>query len=310
MRSNRLEKEESLPFVSVIIPCYNDEVGIGATLKSLCGQDYPRDRWELIVVDNNSTDNTFRIAQSFNGRLHSVRVERESRQSSYAARNKGIRVSRGDILAFIDADMTVTSSWIRRGVATIRKGCDYVGCRVVVYPEKPPGNLWELHDVRFGFPIQKYMKEWGFAGAGNIFVRRTVFESVGIFDMRVKSGGDAEFGNRVRDAGFKLCYDHDNAMRHPARSSLRSYWNKKVRVGRGIIDLCHLYPERYAAQTLKSILVQFLPVAPRRIADSSDLSSRRRFGIWVVASCVKFAQAYGQLVRHIQRKTTTEPETR
>ena len=291
--------------MSVIIPCFNDEDGIWNTLQSLCEQDYPRDRWELIVVDNSSTDNTYRIAQSFEGRVPSLRVEHESTQGSYVARNRAIRVSRGEILAFVDSDMTVRNSWIRRGVSTINKGCDYVGCRIDIYPSKPPGNLWELHNKRFGFTIREYIKEKGFAGAGNIFVRRTVFESVGMFDSRLKSRGDVEFGNRVRDAGFKLCYDHDNPMKHPARSSLQAYWSKNVRIGKGLIDLYHLYPERYSSVKLKSIIRMFLPVAPRRILEISDLPSANRFGMWVVSTCVRFAYGYGQLVRYIQRKTRT-----
>ncbi len=299
------------PFVSVIIPCFNNSVGLRDTLASLSCQDYPRERWEVVVIDNNSTDDTFRVGRSFETVLPLFTLERELRRGSYVARNKGIKLSRGEILAFIDADMTVGRSWISRGVNKIsRDNCDYVGCRVDIHPSRWPPNLWEWWDMKVGFPIRSYMEADGFAGAGNLFVRRTVFEKVGLFDEALISGGDHEFGNRVRDAGFSLCYDDANPMKHPARSNLKSHWTKKVRTGKGVMDLCHFYPEKYTAPKIKSILALFIPMAPRRILEISDLSPRNRLGVWVVANCARFAYAYGQLARYVHQKTGVSFRTR
>ncbi len=293
--------KRNLPFVSVIIPCYNDESGIRDTLDSLSGQDYPQGNWEVIVVDNNSTDNTVQVAQSFETVIPLLRVEQEKRQGSYAARNKGISVSQGEIMAFIDSDMIVANRWISRGVAAIIKGHDYVGCRVDIYSTQRPPNVWEIHNIRTGFQFRTYMEKSGHAGAGNLFVRRAVFDSVGLFDGRLMSSGDIEFGNRVRDAGFKHYYDHDNPMRHTARSSLRSYWSKYVRIGKAHIDLRFFYPERYGVLELRHVISQFFPVVHLWL-DVSDLGMRRKLGMWFVANIQQFVYAYGQLIRYIHRR--------
>lgn len=303
-----LDKLGSLPFVSVIIPCYNTEKGLLDTLESLSAQDYPADRWEVIVVDNNSTDNTCGVARSYEGRIPSLRIEVESRQSSYAARNKGILASRGEILAFIDADMTVQSSWIRRGVARIAEGYgDYVGCRVDIYPARPSPNLWETYNIRSGFQIRRYMMDLGFAGAGNIFLRRAVLDSVGMFDSRLVSSGDLEFGNRVRDASFRLYYDHENPMRHPARSSFISSWRKMSRLGNGHATLRFFFPERYGLLSLKPVVSMFFPIVHLgKYMDMSNLGAWRRCKMYFVANILQFAYAVGQLKCYFQRRVKAE----
>lgn len=292
--------------VSVIIPCHNGEDRIHYTLTSLSHQDYPKNRWEVVVVDNNSTDNSVRVVHSFKRLIPSMRVEWEPRQSSYAARNKGISLAHGEILAFIDVDMAVEPDWIRRGVNTILAGCDYVGCRIDIVPTHRPPNLWELYNVRTGFRIRDCVEQEGFAGAGNIFVRRKVFESVGLFEDRLLSGGDKEFGNRVKDAGFRLCYDHANRMTHPALSSLKSLWSKYVRTGEGHMDLRFFYPERYGRTKLRHVLSKFCPAFHlRRVLDArqvSDLSAVGKLGMLSVLNVVKCAFAYGHLLGYLQRR--------
>ena len=102
------------PTVSIIIPVHNDPNGISITLTSLSKQDYPNAAWEIIVVDNNSSDNTAQIADSFKNKISQLQITSESKQSSYAARNKGISMASGEILAFIDSDMSVESEWIKK----------------------------------------------------------------------------------------------------------------------------------------------------------------------------------------------------
>ncbi len=256
------KKARKLPFVSVIIPVLNDEQGISDTLDSVSKQDYPRERWEVIVVDNNSTDNTCEVARSFEDRLWSFKIETAIKRNPFAALNKGIMAATGEILAMIDADMTAPPSWITKGVASLRREkADYVGCRVDIYPKNEPPNMWEVYNQRTGFPIKTYMEKDGFAGAGCIFVRKTVFEEIGLFDDRFVAG-DYEFGNRVRDAGYKMYYSHDNVMWHPARSSMYSFYKKTVRTSEEYFNLRLLYPERYGKVGFVRALLWLKPPRP------------------------------------------------
>ncbi len=252
------------PFVSVIIPVHNDPYGIQQTLRSLFRQDYPKKQYEIIVVDNNSNDDTISMIQKtvseFEG---NVIVETEEMQGSYAARNKGFSVSRGEIIAFIDSDMTVGSDWIYKGVQCFtNKKKDYVGCNIEIYSSKKIPSLWEKYDIILGFPIKNYMKIDGYAPTACLFVARNVIEKAGNFDSRLLSGGDCEFGNRARSHGFKMYFDQDNIMYHPARNSFSSLFQKQKRVTPGQIRLRRLFPERFPHNRFKDVAICCIHLFP------------------------------------------------
>jgi len=254
------------PFVSVIIPVRNDASGIRQTLESVFLQTYPKTHYEIIVIDNQSDDDTFSvITEMISGFDGNIMADIETTKGSYAARNRGIRLARGDIIAFIDSDMTVDPEWLYKGVSRVSdKKADYVGCRIDIVSSGEKLSLWEKYDIALGFPIQQYMETDGYAGAGCLFVTRRVIEAVGGFDSRLMSGGDCEFGTRVRDKGFTMIYDAENIMYHPARNSFSSLFWKQKRVTLGQIRLRHLFPGRFAHNRFSEIAMcclQLFPVA-------------------------------------------------
>ena len=194
------KKIDPYPSVSIIIPVYNDEDGICETLLSLFTQNYPRDKFEIIVVDNNSTDDTHKIilktGLNFEG---NILIEKEKKIGSYAARNKGLQVSKGEIIAFIDSDMTVKPDWLQKGIKSmLREKADYLGCRIQIRPSQNKPLLCERYDIALGFPVKDYMEIDGYAPTACLFVKKMVIETVGKFDNRLLSGGDVDFGTRVR----------------------------------------------------------------------------------------------------------------
>lgn len=291
---------EPVPFVSVIVPVYNDPQGISETLSSLEQQDYPRDKWEVIVIDNNSSDETRQIAHSFIPHLPGMQVVSETRRGSYAARNTGIGLARGEIIAFVDADMVMNNNWICTGVKDIIRGdADYVGCRVDIFTRGNPPSVCEIYNQRTGFPVKEYMERFGFAGAGNIFVRKNVFESIGMFDQRMISGGDYEFGTRVKDAGFKMFYSSHNCMEHPARGTMTSLLKKSVRSAKGYVDLRVLYPERFGRITPYSLMVSFIAIpitVPKSFRELSFMDKLRILGIQLLGH---YTTAVSRLAHYI-----------
>lgn len=255
-----------MPFVSVIIPVHNDADGIRQTLRSLFAQTYPKTRYEIIVVDNRSEDDTFltiqKMVSEFDG---NIVVETEAVKGSYAARNRGIDISRGEILAFIDSDMTVGPDWLYNGVSCFfYKKADYIGCRIDIVSSRNRLSLWEKYDMALGFPVKVYMEIDGYAPTACLFATRKVIDAVGNFNHTLLSGGDREFGTRVRDHGFTMVYDPENVMYHPARHSFLSLIQKQKRVTLGQIRLCRLFPGRFAHNRLKDVAIcclQILPVA-------------------------------------------------
>lgn len=228
--------------VSVVVPVYNDPSGIKATLSALQSQTYNQP-FGIAVVDNNSTDDTPEVVRSSDGSRVTLHFETDV-QSSYAARNTGLAASDADIIAFLDADETVDRDWLNTALETMEsQDIDYLGCNVEL--TLPEDTLVGRYNARTGFPVKQYLEEQHYAPTCALLVRREVFEEVGVFDARLVSGGDREFGERVYEAGFKQEYSEDATVYHPARTSLESLAKKNFRVGRGFCQKQRYYPERY-----------------------------------------------------------------
>lgn len=229
--------------VSIVVPAYNDSEGVRTTIECIKPQ-LADSRAHLAVVDNGSTDETPSVIEEYTNDQVSLHHE-TGIQSSYAARNTGIQKTDGEILAFVDADMTVPSDWLESALETFRAlDADYMGCNVeLTLPDEP--TIAARYDYHTGFPIGQYIEHHHFAGAGTLFVRRAVFKDVGLFDPRLVSGGDKEFGNRVHEAGYDLHFAQGVTLSHPTRNSMRALVRKDLRVGRGLCQLQRHYPDRY-----------------------------------------------------------------
>lgn len=305
--------ESETPFVSVVLPVYNDPDGVETTLESLTSLHYPDECYEILVVDNDSTDETPQVIQSFadDHTNVSMLVERDV-QSSYAARNRAVEVSRGDILAFIDADMHVEADWLEQIVDVLAEsGADYIGCDVELYT---PGERTaaDHFDKLRGFDIERYINKLQFAPTCCLVVRREVFETVGSFDDRLVSSGDMEFGNRVADAGFDIHFAQNVTMYHPTRSSLRSNMKKAVRIGRGRYQLSKYYPERYGSK-FRCLLnpAGYLPPVPWLLSESfrgwESLSLREKAIIYAIATVASMGRSYGRVSEALETTSTSVP---
>lgn len=229
--------------ITVVIPVYNDSLGIRHTLRSLTRQSL--DSYEIVAVDNGSTDETRDVIQEFDAEHENVNLYVENEiQGSYAARNKGIQHAEGDVLAFLDADETVDEDWLETALEAMQKqDVDYLGCNVELTLLED--TLVGRYNARTGFPVEQYLEEQHYAPTCALLVRREVFEDVGTFDSRLISGGDREFGERVHEAGYEQSYAEDAVVKHPARTSFESLAKKNFRVGRGFCQKQRYYPDRF-----------------------------------------------------------------
>lgn len=221
---------ETHPFVSVIIPVYNDVKRLCLCLGQLEKQTYPSDRYEVIVVDNGSSEDIKHLEKEYG---HVV-VLREEQPGSYAARNKGISCARGDYFGFTDSDCIPQLNWIEQGMAVLVSGDQNIGLvgGKIGFFFKDPDNptAVELLDSILNLQQDRYINHVKYAATANLFTRRDVFDKVGLFDNRVKSGGDRDWGQRVAAAGYKLVYAEDACILHPARHSMSELHKKVVRV--------------------------------------------------------------------------------
>lgn len=204
------------PFVSVIISTYNMRDLLRDAVGSLYKQDYPGDRYEIIVVDNSSTDGTedmMRGLQEGSPRpLHYYRKDNEGPGSS---RNLGIAKSRGDIIAFTDSDCKADPGWLRRGVARIGEGIGLVQGKTVPNP-------WQ--ELRTFSRTQNVIKENGMYQTCNMFYRKEALESVGgfspdfcglnMFGKPRWGGEDTDLAWRVKKQGWQSAFAEDALVYH------------------------------------------------------------------------------------------------
>ncbi|WP_440007768.1 glycosyltransferase [Halomicrococcus sp. SG-WS-1] len=290
--------------VSVVIPVYNDPRGIRMTLDAVTAQTYPSDAYEVLVADNGSTDDTREVVREYVDRfpdLVTLLVEDEV-QGPAAARNKAIRNASGDILAFIDADMTVEETWLEDAVESLEgNDWDYMGCDVEIYVEDGKDTLTAKYNQIFGFPIQRYIEEQQFSGTGCLVTRKEVFDDVGLFDERLFSGEDEEFGNRVHDAGFDQHYQPAITMYHPARASLPSFLKKHFRLGRGKAQMQRYHPERVEKPSVLNPR-HYLPPHPvrfyRRVTEAASVSATDVLLLYLIAYAKRLTATAGWAYEH------------
>jgi glycosyltransferase involved in cell wall biosynthesis len=202
--------------VSVVIPHYNSVDTLKTCVALLNDQTFPRDRFEIVVADNNSSCGIDFIRKA----VPTAIVVHAAEQGAGPARNAGVAASKGELLAFIDSDCLPRISWIEKGVAGIQR-YDFIGGSVITTAEDPmcPTPV-EAFEILFAFDFKRYINEVGFTGTGNMFVWRKVFDRVGPFRSGVAE--DMEWSFRARANGFQLGYVEEARVQHPARRT----WNE------------------------------------------------------------------------------------
>lgn len=201
------------PPITVIVPFYGADLQrLQRLLDSLSRQDYPG-AFDLIVVDNN--EQACVPASAVKGRLL-----HEPEPGSYVARNAGLRVATGEIIAFTDSDCVCTPQWLSRGVAELLRdpAVGVVGGGVLPLTADDRGpSLTERYDAFFHMRQAHYVTNMGFAATANCVTRRALFEEVGPFDTRWRSGGDRAWCGKVLAAGYTLAYCAEAAVLHDTR---------------------------------------------------------------------------------------------
>lgn len=173
------------PFVTVVIPAYNEELSIGECLKSLKNQDY-EGQYEIVVIDNASSDATASIAKGF-----SAKVIYEGKRGYNFAIKRGFDDAEGEIIACTDADSIVPRTWLSKLVKHFEDS-DVVGCGGVF--RFADGPLWLKLVGEFG------RCNYHIAGA-NMAVRKTAYKQIGGFSLEVNQGADVDLDRRLRKIG-------------------------------------------------------------------------------------------------------------
>lgn len=292
----------SPPFISVILPVFNDTERLARCLECLAAQSYPRDQFEVIVVDNGSEKSPQETVQQYDF----CSFAQELTPGSYAARNHGLKLARGEVLAFTDSDCLPEPEWLAAGVAYLAEHPEFawVGGHIEVFPDDPERpSAVELFDMIFGLDQHAYVHDLNFAATANLLVRGEVLEQVGAFDATLKSGGDGEWGQRATSQGFAGAYCAAAIVRHPARRELGDLVRQARRHAGGRIDRGRRRGYRYASLHFWRTAVRNALPNVHRIRRARIRLAERGYGMgsWMKVSGVILLVQYARLGEFVRK---------
>ncbi|QII12887.1 hypothetical protein KsCSTR_35080 [Candidatus Kuenenia stuttgartiensis] len=238
-----------MPKISIIVPNYNDASRISECIRSLLDLNYPKEKLEIIIVDNGSTDNSLQSIKAFPVKLL---IEKDVK-GSYAARNLGVKNAEGEILAFTDSDCVVDKYWLCNAIKYFAAE-DVGGVAGEVRGGEPRTLVEEYQCFRkileqsrnFKHPYQP------FAITANVIYKKNVYDKIGLFENNWISGGDVDFSWRMQIYGnMKLIYASDCIVYHHHRTSPKGLYLQSKRHIYGACLLNTKYDNKF--QTLNEL---------------------------------------------------------
>lgn len=279
------------PFVSIIVPCYNEERTIGSLLRAVHAQTYPLARMELVISDGLSTDRTREVIADFQ-RGHpelSIKVVDNTRRTIPSGLNQAIRESRGEIIVRLDAHSMPIAEYVERcvaihksgkaanvgGVWEIRPGADSLIADAISYAAAHPLGVGDAMYRLNAKPGAVDTVPFG-------SFRRSLIEKIGAFDETLLANEDYEFNTRVRESGGVVWLDPSIRSVYFSRSTLQALAAQYWRYGFWKLRMLRRYPHtlrwRQALPplfvlTLFVLLVLSLFVGVARVLLAAQLTS-------------------------------------
>lgn len=221
-----------MPFLSVVIPCWNEARFIAGFLDSVLGNTYPADRMEILIADGYSDDGTREVVRRYAHRDARVHLVDNPGHSKPAGLNRAIRRARGDVIIRLDVHADYPPDYLERCVRGLmdHPGADNVGgIRLSRARDQTPlGRAIAASTTSvFGAGNSRYRTgssgpQWVDTVFGGCY-RRSVFDRIGLFDEKLTRAQDREFNQRLRAAGGQILLLPDITCTYYARSDLREF---------------------------------------------------------------------------------------
>ncbi len=247
--------------VSVIIPTYNRSNMLEKALLSLDKLDYPKDKYEAIVVNDGSTDNTENVVKQTAKKVnYKVRYFYQQNKRLSAARNLAISNSKSDVIVSIDDDMLFPSQWLKTLIKPLENpkigavGGPSIAPSFATLFQRSVDHCMTTSFVGTGGMIgttkQSFVKY--LPRGGNMAIRKSILDKIGLFDERFIPGEEIELDRRIEKAGYDLGLSKDAIVWHMPRTTLKGFLKQIFSRGVMKIQFWRRYKEAF----------EFLYIAP------------------------------------------------
>jgi glycosyltransferase involved in cell wall biosynthesis len=224
--------ECELPFITIVIPCRNEEKHISKCLDSILANDYPRDRMEILILDGMSEDRTREILAAYARQFPCIRLVDNPQKHIPVAMNIGIREARGERILKMDAHSTYGQAYISRcvyyqdvyraenvgGACTMTPGSNTAMAKAIVLGL---GHRFGSGNAYVKIGVEK--PAWSDTAAFGCF-KKDLFDRIGMFDEHLLSSSDLDLNQRIRAAGGGILIVPDAIIRYSADADLGSFW--------------------------------------------------------------------------------------
>ena len=228
----------------MIVPVYNEESTIEVCLRALENQTISRDQYEVIVIDDGSTDRTSELIRAF----PKVRYLQQAHKGPASARNLGAQQANGRFLVFTDGDCVAQYDWLEQIVAPLLKDAEVIGVKGAyrTHQQEIAARFVQL-EYEDRYDLMQRDRYIDFIDTYAAAYRRAVFLASGGFDTSFPTamGEDTELSYRLAQAGYKMVFNPRAIVYHYHPSSVRAYLRRKYTAAYWRVVLYRLHPAKF-----------------------------------------------------------------
>ena len=234
------------PFFSIVIPSYNRPEKLANCLNAIAFLDYPRDRFEVIVVDDGSKTSLDRVIAPLQNKIQ-LRLFRQENAGPAAARNRGAKEAQGEFLAFTDDDCQPVADWLSNFAASLATApTAMIGGKII---NALANNLFSTASQELINYLYEYYnpakEKKAFFASNNIAMPKAGFDSLGGFDVSfpLAAAEDRDFCDRWK-ASYPMVYAPQAQIKHYHHLNIRTFWRQHFGYGRGAFCFHQLRAQR------------------------------------------------------------------